>query len=362
MSQSTNSNLPEDNIEKRRQIENEIPGGRILGLPQYAHYEVLVQTHPDDFPQLCRANRELIELCSGYLSDATVLAYGSNITERLYYDRSKRWFDSKLLKAKSESMSWREFYIRLNNFVENISDFIEQIDEIATLENYEENITEIKLLSLLNPPIIPRDYGITQLVTRNYELLSWFDSLGIKPKTGWWAQTDDDVFKEALQYGDIQVINWFLEKGYKPDITNGIDYIVLYRPLEIAEFMKSKGYLPSSDAVRRALENANEERLSWLTSNNITLDPNIKKEIIANNALFGSNIKLEKIKWLIQRGYYPTIDGVNSAAAYGNLEILKYLKTKGFLPNSRGATYALRNQKTDVVRWLASQNPPILPN
>ncbi len=316
-------------------------------LPLEAQIYVLRNLDDETFDQICS------------LDSMAYLCTEAPNAERVYQERSEKWFAKDILNLKSKKMTWREFYERIIEFIDNKDAYIENINSIADDIRFDYNL-EIKLLSTFNPPILPNDYNITQMVTRNYEMLKWFESRGIFPKLGWWAPTDNDIFKKALQYGEIEVIDWFLKKGYKPDVLNGINYIALYRPLEFAEFMKSKGYLPSKEAFRRATESADEERLNWLRQNGITDEFDEKaRTIIANNSLFSGG-ELKIIKWLIEHNYIPTTDGANSAAAYGNIEVLNYLASKGILPDERGKEYARNNRKHEVLLWFANRRSALL--
>ena len=78
-------------------------------LPPYLQYEILVDTSPEDFPNLCSINKNISQICSGNLNQEQKLLYGNQITDRLYRERSQKWFGEDILNFKEPTMSWKEF-------------------------------------------------------------------------------------------------------------------------------------------------------------------------------------------------------------------------------------------------------------
>ncbi len=88
-------------------------------LPPYLRFHIITFISKKEFSQLQRVNHELYELCSGKLSETTILTYGSGITERLYEERVKNFFPQELIDLKNNIMSWQEFYHRVDKFDPN---------------------------------------------------------------------------------------------------------------------------------------------------------------------------------------------------------------------------------------------------
>src|SRR5579863_10472914 len=67
--------------------------------------QFLIRLNDQDFRNLCQVDKSFANLCSGPLS------------ENVYHERSKWWFNEDLLQFKEPGMTWKEFYNRIFDFI-----------------------------------------------------------------------------------------------------------------------------------------------------------------------------------------------------------------------------------------------------
>lgn len=72
---------------------------------------------------------------------------------------------------------------------------------------------------------------------------------------------------------------------------------------------------------------------------------------------------LEKLRREIRIGRYPDIRSINVAVNLNHLNVVNYLASLNppLLPNRDAADRAVNNHNMHALEWLASRNPPILP-
>ncbi len=146
-------------------------------LPQFVQHEIFVQTPIKDFAALCSTDKAMSHLCSGQLSDEQKLLYGDRIVERLYRERSERWFDDEVLSFKEPDMSWQEFYKRVVKMLQ-----IKQLD-IKKLHKLIEKSKLMELKILQNRNKLPLSNMARNSLANiaaaigNKEILYWFSTL-----------------------------------------------------------------------------------------------------------------------------------------------------------------------------------------
>lgn len=258
----------------------------LLELPQYLQYEVLVSTPIKDFSSLCKTNKDILRLCSGNLTDEQKLLYGDNITERLYKERSEKWFDEEILNFRETNMSWKEFYLRIteiNNEIQkrksnnlNLSrEFILPI----LLQEYvaQDKLFEIKLLYNTGQEIYP--FIIKQAASLGYlDILQWISTLPeviIDSDRSWSKQNltgklliNYKIANEAAKNGNINVLNW----------------------------LKDYDILPTEEGIKNGIQSGKKEIVKWTIENNILPIGNLKSLI----RLWGH---LDTFNWMIKNGY-----------------------------------------------------------
>lgn len=249
-------------------------------LPQYLKYEVLIKSSIQDFPNLCRINKEISEICSGNLSESTKSLYGDQITEILYRDRSEKYFDDEVINFKEPDMSWRKFYNR-------ILKFYEKLDKLRNTEN----------LPILLPP---RNISIVN--TPNGGTIVNFSQI-IFPPTN---------YKEYL-------VNVYLSEG---------------KLMELKLCKLLLNILPHGIYVKNIIPankyNNTIEILNWLKNNQVTI-----YNFLNNSITLSTDIKL--LEWYLDQGFIPEQRDVESAIQFNRFDILNIFAKMGIIPDQQAA-------------------------
>lgn len=109
-------------------------------------------------------------------------------------------------------------------------------------------------------------------------------------------------------------------------------------------------------------------KLLWIKMGKAKVDPNDNLiNIIYGNPtanLYTLNGKISKLVNEIKNGRYPDQQHVNRAVKRNMINTLKYLASINppILPNVHGANLAAGRNNINILNWLASMNPPIMPN
>ena len=83
-----------------------------LQLSIYIKLEILIRCELGTFRSLCKTNKELFALYMNQLDEKIIKVHG-NLSQRMYQERSERWFTKKIISFREESMGWNEFYKRI---------------------------------------------------------------------------------------------------------------------------------------------------------------------------------------------------------------------------------------------------------
>ena len=151
-------------------------------LPFYEKLFILQRLPHDKFKLLCIADRQMTPVCMGNLTPDIIEKHGSKVTEELYHRRSENMFNSSLLQFKQEEMSWKEFYTRLNIFIDDLEEVSNQI-HINKLIAYGK-IMEARILYSIRNVNIP--YTVISLlnaektntsIETKLELLQWLKEI-----------------------------------------------------------------------------------------------------------------------------------------------------------------------------------------
>ena len=160
-------------------------------LSLYQKVQLLSTVDRSAFNKLCNLNREYSEICNGTLPPSIIRQYGT-LTETMYENRVKKFFDEDIQKFAEPGMTWREFYQRISKLYEEFEKifFSNTIYMDILLESYckENKLMELKIISniktpsgqkLLPDPEIGLYYAV---VNNNVEFLKWLISEGIMPE------------------------------------------------------------------------------------------------------------------------------------------------------------------------------------
>ena len=110
-------------------------------LPFYEKLLIFERLPHDKFKLLCITDREMLPICSGNLTQDIIEKHDDRITERLYHNRSDNMFNSSLLAFKPNNMSWKDFYTRLNKFLDDLDDLNAEF-----YQNYMDNLIQQGLI------------------------------------------------------------------------------------------------------------------------------------------------------------------------------------------------------------------------
>lgn len=285
----------------------------IENLSLYQKVQLLSTVDRGTFNKLCNLNREYSEICNGTLPPSIVKRYGT-LTETMYENRVKKFFDDDIQKFAEPGMTWREFYQRISKmyeeFEKNILSNTVYMDIL--LENYckENKLMELKIMSNIKRPNgrgvfpTPEVALYYAVVNNNVDLLKWLIS--------------EEIMPEKIDYDNA------LAKG-KQDIVN----IIL---------STNPNFTPDIDTAYYALQEGNLELLKTLYSDyGLIMNGQSLDDIIFE--LDNTEKILDIFKW---HASIPPPDGP-------------------ILPTFRAADNALRIENIDILEWLSEQNRPIYP-
>src|SRR5579863_3935941 len=121
--------------------------------------QFLIRLNDQDFRNLCQVDKSFASLCSGSLS------------ENVYHERSKWWFNEDLLQFKEPNMTWKEFYNRIFNLINKQDDLY-----YRSILHENGKLMEIKILYYLGNN--PYQAEVNRLAERGHlEVLKWLASL-----------------------------------------------------------------------------------------------------------------------------------------------------------------------------------------
>ena len=242
------------------QSTEDIPDGRILGLPPHIQFEILVLTPPEDFSNVCRANREI---CSGRLSDATKLTYGDQITERLYKERSEKWFSEEVLAYKELNMTWQNFYKRIEMMSKLDIKYIDQFEKLIE----KNQLMELKILQSRNK--LPTFYISLQNLAN---AAIWFKHDNI---LNWFASLDPPVYpnfqgaNDAAALGRVDILKWLSSLNHPVYADRyGAVRAAYNGHLDVLKFLSTQTppVYPDAHAVSSARGNGHTNIVEWLAS------------------------------------------------------------------------------------------------
>lgn len=175
-------------------------------------------------------------------------------------------------------------------------------------------------LTLLKTP--GREPNLYQFVrSGNIEVVEWILSL---------EETDEDLQWIAVQHGQLEIMKWLKERGFK-----------LHK------------YLSSDAAIM-----GNYEIIVWLVEN----DGPVCDRIVAVAARAGN---IDLVKYLLDKGYTMTDDvivGACSGACHGgSLEMAKFVRENGCKWNDQASVTAARFGRQDILQWLLLEGCPMYP-
>ncbi len=265
-------------------------------LPIYVKVDILVQATNEEFSKLCQLNKEFNYLCSGIVPIEISTVHG-NLSERMYSMRSERLFDKKIYSLKDSSVTWKEFYERVQAFYKHW-----KVDSIQNIINYviENTNFEIKLLNLMNYP--------------NLENI-----------------LDDDMLEYAVMKGNMPMILWLNKRGINTYTEDMLDYSVTHGNIPMIEFLEDINFeFDVNHYLKRAARNLQFDAMEWMYKRHvlnkpvkIDVDINILrknpmlKTIIWRNVTDAERIKI--LEWYESKGVYPNLYDYDSLSLKNNM-------------------------------------------
>jgi hypothetical protein len=189
------------------------------------------------------------------------------------------------------------------------------------------------------------------------------------------------VLRDLYDRRELKTIKWIVD--------NGGDMIFFIKPhdISILEYLLDNGTYPSDKDVLAIADQCNLPALELLSTHNIL--PSVR-----DVNWTGSTGCLDVLQFSMNHGIFPTIECLRYASSRGRINILQYLiennilipdvsvanyatdgydfniqisilellKQHGIKPDSEGVDDAITKSKWEILRYLLSQNPPILPS
>ncbi len=365
-------------------IKQEIEPFPFEQLPIFPQLDILVQSDIYTFPQICKSSKLYNDICNGKPIDGH-----GDLSHYLYEARSKRWFDDKLLKYKEETMTWKEFYDRVIQFLlakkkakEKASIFVDQnqylVDLVSTF-SYHGKLMEVKMIVEPNPKIV-EDRDMSRILTNaagngKLEILKYFyDNFGLLP--------GEDAMKYAITYGHMDVINWLEEHGIlfsKNNFDNERIYFIIESTTpEVLIWLLRKGITISNSYISAAAHSGNLPVFKFFAENGAAIGQEIISTVIYNGHLnileYVFSFKPELftnrqlavaterghtkiVKWFYENmRIVPETQDVEHATNNGNFELLKYLHSIGYRFSDDIINYAINSFKNnnEMILWLLS--------
>ncbi len=260
--------------------------------------QILINSDERDIQNLCSTNKRFAHLCQDV-----------KFMESVYRQKVENTISSEILAFKASNMSWREFYTRIYELKNNPAEI-----GVYCVRG---DLLEIQILMNMNPPILPTQGDANNVAKRGHlDVLKYLVSQNISP-------TQSGV-EWIAAYGHMEVIKYLISLGLRPT-SFGASWTAAKGHLDVLKYLVSQDIRPTSGGAELAAENGH----------------------------------LDVLTYLVSLGIRPTQVGADSAAINGHLEILKYLISLGILPTQRIVN--MLNDKP-LMKYLASLNPPIVPN
>lgn len=168
------------------------------------------------------------------------------------------------------------------------------------------------------------------------------------------------LFLITLENGNLEILKYLLKKF--PSVTFNEDMIgtaIIEGHLNILKYGNSLNppVLPNVDEILQAANFGHVNIIKYLLENHLELID----VSIANASVASGNIEL--VKYLMDNDIYPDEDGANRAVWYGKIDMLKFLATLNppIYPVS-GADIAVNNGHLDMLKYLHEHHIDVLHN
>ncbi len=278
--------------------------------------QLLVNAPLSEFNTLCRSSKKFNNLCNN-----------SQISERIFEERSYKIFDLELINLKPKSMKWQKFYrtIIVYKSKGSLEEIYNYIIEILAQNNDLEAIKLIYDVVKRNPT--------QQIFTQH--LFDAAVSQNLSNLAIWLFETFGFILDpENIVYGDF--LKYCVQNNiFGPNILQQIETRLLdlgYQEeqlTEILDFFAEHNIYP----IPNQLLLSQFVILEWLITHNIPI-PNDTAAIISNHMYVWG---IDMFELLDKSGYDIDVVSANNAANRGNIELLEWLyENKSLVPNDQG--------------------------
>ncbi|GFH53333.1 hypothetical protein CTEN210_09809 [Chaetoceros tenuissimus] len=174
-----------------------------------------------------------------------------------------------------------------------------------------------------------------------------------------------DLFSSAAKCGQMAIFKWTIKwaRPSKPLMKNFMNDAAASGNVELVKYFRSDDLpwnLPKTpwtpNTFYYAARSGNIEMLQYLFENECPHDdPRICSNVVSSK---NHEKAVELLKWLHEHGFPWDEKTCSSAAEYGNLKALQYMRSKGCPWNSVSFVNGIRNLHFEVVEYCLRNNCP----
>lgn len=181
-----------------------------------------------------------------------------------------------------------------------------------------------------------------------------------------WLKDNGCPFSESLCIsnglggGHVALVEWLMKQPRVTITSDDICMAAVNGRFEAIKWLKENGHLDPTDTevFKNAVESGDLPMLTWMKEIGFSLT----EEIFAHAAAECTSFNLSTLEWLHSNGCPWTADTFTKAAQQGDLEVLKWLLKKGCPWNSdtRLAAEKTAQEKgnREVIDWLDEMGCP----
>ncbi len=302
----------------------------------YNKINLLIRLPDREFGIICASNKYYNDLCNN-----------SFYSERIFEERTRRLVDNDIIEFKNQSreaMTWKDFYIRLFQFL--------PIQKELIASNFEYDNTHRILRQLIEENKL-MELKILQKIYNKIENKNLFERFEIGKFY---------FIEKAINYNSFDVLKWLIEENkFKVSSISLIDSI---KKNNINLFKYLYQYIPKKQLhsnlttlIHVAAINNNLDILKFidLQEGKEILDE-LYPEQLLSELIYGTNNKkmnLDTLKWLHSRGAILTSQAANEAVRREDLEMLQWIYEHGVRPN-----FEIRfiHLTPEIENWLKLKN------
>ena len=230
----------------------------------------------------------------------------------------------------------------------------------------------IDIIEYLSNSIQPNEYGANMAVSNGYydlvkylaerfEVYPNIDGLNDAVETGnftavkYYIQHYDmspeiSSVDMAAEYGKFDIIRYLNEKLNILPSEDGLEGAVGTGQMDLVKYLVDRGMIPNDRGAFFAARNGYLDMVRYLLED---LKMTLSDSIINAGTDTG---QIEVIRYLVSKGFKPTVYTANLAACRAQDEVVQYLiENFGIRPNIDGANLAARRRHAEVIRYCVEE-------